>query len=117
MPNRIHGIITIHEDTSRGTIYHAPTDVSDMNILFRPDNHFRIEKFGKPVGGSIPTIIHTFKAAVSHRAKQELGMVNIWQRNYYEHIVRDQEDLENTHNYIQSNSVAWLDNPVFVSQN
>jgi len=49
MPNHIHGIITIHEDDRRGTIYRAPTT----------------EKFSIPVVGSIPTIIRTYKAAVS----------------------------------------------------
>jgi putative transposase len=44
MPNHIHGIATIHEHDRRGTTYRAPTK----------------EGFGKPVTGSIPSIIRTF---------------------------------------------------------
>ncbi len=97
MPNHIHGIVIIHEDDRRGTIYRAPTT----------------EQFGKPVIGSVPTIIRTYKAAVSRQAKRELGMVNIWQRNYYEHIVRNQVELDDIAKYIDSNPETWADDPEY----
>lgn len=31
----------------------------------------------------------------------------VWQRNYYEHIIRDQPDWERTHVSIDSNPVRW----------
>jgi len=70
MPNHVHGIIVIHDradanvSARRGTIYRAPT-----------------EKFGKPVIGSIPTIVRTVKAAVTRRVGRELNATGIWQRN------------------------------------
>ncbi len=33
----------------------------------------------------------------------------LWQRNYYEHIVRDDNDLANIHDYIQHNPARWAD--------
>jgi len=95
MPNHLHGIITIHENDRRGTIYRAPTT----------------KKFGQPVVGSVPTIMRTYKAAVSRLARRKLGMVNIWQRNYYEHIVRNQSDLESIAGYILANPIHWSDDP------
>jgi REP element-mobilizing transposase RayT len=41
--------------------------------------------------------------------------IPIWQRNYYEHIIREQNDLERIWNYIESNPAMWADddkNPV-----
>ena len=70
MPNHIHGIIFVFE--GRGTIYRAPTTE---------------ERFGKPVPGSLPTTVRTYKSAVTRRAGRELNLVNLWQRNYYERIV------------------------------
>jgi len=32
-----------------------------------------------------------------------MGMVNIWQRNYYEHIVRNQVELDEITKYIDAN--------------
>ena len=59
MPNYVHGIIIIHDDKCRGTIYRAPTT----------------EKFQKPVIGSIPTIIRTFKGCshAQYRTKEHLA--------------------------------------------
>ena len=98
MPNHVHGIIVINDraDASasarRGTIYRAPT-----------------EQFGKPIIGSIPTIIRTFKAAVTRRIGRELNATGIWQRNYYEHVIRNHEDWDRIHRYIESNPSMWTD--------
>jgi REP element-mobilizing transposase RayT len=95
MPNHAHGIIFIR----RGTIYRAPTQ----------------EQFQKPVAGSIPTIIRAYKAAVTRRVGRELNTTGVWQRNYYEHIIRDEKDLQNKTDYIESNPALWDkddDNPI-----
>jgi len=95
MPNHVHGIITIIENDRRGTIYRAPT----------------MEQFGKPVAGSLPTIIRTYKAAVSRLAKKELGCTDVWHRNYYEHIIRNQTDLDAITAYILTNPSHWFTDP------
>jgi REP-associated tyrosine transposase len=96
MPNHVHGIIILNNGVDaqasarRGTIDRAPT-----------------EQFGKPVVGSIPTIIRTFKAAVTRRIGHELKTTGIWQRNYYEHIIRDDKESDRIHRYIVSNPIMW----------
>jgi putative transposase len=98
MPNHVHGIIVINDradaDASarRGTIYRAPT-----------------EQFGKPIIGSIPTIIRTFKAAVTRRIGRELNATGVWQRNYYEHVIRNHEDWDRIHRYIETNPSIWTE--------
>ena len=105
MPNHVHGIIFIHEndqtdaDTRRGTIYRAPASLHNS----APS----VEQFGKPSTGSLSTIIRTFKAAVTRRAGRELGSANIWQRNYYEHILRNQVDYELKAGTILANPSHW----------
>ena len=92
MPNHVHGIIWLIDDELVGVRRRrAPTE----------------EQYGKPVAGSIPTILRAFKSSVTYRAGRELNIAKIWQRNYYEHIIRDQNDLENIANYIQSNPGNW----------
>jgi putative transposase len=104
MPNHIHGIITIHEGGCRGTIYRAPTADNQS-----PPH----SEFGKPVRGSLATIVRTFKASVSRIAKQELGLLNIWQRNYYEHIIRNEQELLKIYDYILTNPNQWLCDPEY----
>lgn len=97
MPNHGHGILFIHEDgathaNGRGEIYLAPTRST------RPHGY---EK------GSLGAIVANFKAAVTRRAGCELNSGNIWQRNYYEHILRNQADYEHKAGYILANPENW----------
>ncbi len=89
MPNHFHGIIFL----CRGTSRRAPTR----------------ETFGKPTKDSIPTIIRLFKSSVTKRANEMRGTpgLPVWQRNYYEHVVRDGSDLDRIREYILENPTNW----------
>jgi REP-associated tyrosine transposase len=94
MPNHIHAIIEIVDDGGgRGTTRRAPT----------------IEQFGKPVAGSLPTIVRTFKSEVTKRVNEirQTSGAPVWQRNYYEHIVRNERELNAIRRYIRSNPLKW----------
>jgi putative transposase len=100
MPNHVHGILVINDPAGidsipserRGTIYRAPT-----------------EQFQKPVPGSMPTIVRTFKAAVTRRSGREHNATGIWQRNYYEHVIRNHEEWDRIHRYIEANPSMWTE--------
>jgi putative transposase len=112
MPNHIHGILFIHNDPCRGTIYRAPTKTYPAPI----STTTQMEKFGKPTTGSLSTIIRSFKSAVTRRAGRSLNSGNLWQRNYYEHILRNQTDYERVASYIWDNPANWEqdnENPPF----
>ena len=90
MPNHVHGIIRILERAGQRP---APTR----------------ELFGKPVSGSIPTIVRAYKSAVTHAvnvAENSRGSV-LWQKNYYEHIIRNDRELQNIEWYIVNNPLNW----------
>ena len=95
MPNHIHGVVAIFP---RGR--HA-VSVQDAGA--------KAEAFGKPVSGSLPTIIRSFKAAVSKRirAMRRLPANQIWQRNYYERVIRTGDELDEASRYIWENPGAW----------
>lgn len=89
MPNHMHGVIQIIESSR-----HAPT-----------------EAFQKPVSGSIPTIVRSYKSAVSYRINLMRGTdgVPVWQRNYYEHVIRNHEDWDRIERYIEANPSQWAE--------
>ena len=99
MPNHVHGVIIINERSDapaserRGTPWRAPINNN--------------EKFGEPVSGSLATIIRQYKSSVTRRIQKELNGANIWQRNYYEHIIRSDEEHNRIHLYIESNIDNW----------
>jgi hypothetical protein len=75
------------------------------------------EKFCKPVPGSIPTIVRSFKSAVTKRINKMRNTPGapVWQRNYYEHIIRNDESLNCIREYIVNNPLQWeldRENPV-----
>ncbi|NCC26025.1 MAG: transposase [Deltaproteobacteria bacterium] len=91
MPNHFHGIVVV--TACRGTARRAPT----------------MERFGQPIVGSVPTIIRSFKSAVTkhiNELRQTPGM-KLWQRNYWEHIVRNEPELNRIREYIHNNPAQW----------
>jgi len=100
MPNHVHGILLLDENPDcKGTACRAPT----------------VEGFGKPVKGSLPTIIRSFKSESTHRINRldKRKGISIWQRNYYEHIIRNQDSLNRIRRYIQENPIKWSTNPEY----
>ncbi len=95
MPNHLQGIVTL----SVGARYIVPFDREARTP----------ERFQKPVKGSIPTIVRTFKAAVARQARKELGIDgrSIWQRNYFERVLREGQDYADVSRYIVENPMRW----------
>lgn len=56
---------------------------------------------------SLGSFIAGFKASVTSRARKEFNMAGIWQRNYYEHIIRNDRELNNIRWYILNNPLNW----------
>jgi REP element-mobilizing transposase RayT len=109
MPNHIHGIIVIHD--GRGAIHLPRTAGAGYRAPTTPitQSTSTIEQFGKPVAGSIPTIVRTYKAAVTRQISRQFNGANIWQRNYYEHVIRNADEHNRIHLYIASNPTHWAD--------
>jgi REP element-mobilizing transposase RayT len=60
------------------------------------------------VTGSAPTIVRTYKAAVTRAVIHQFGGApGNWQRNYYEHVVQNDEELTRITQYIESNPDRW----------
>jgi len=58
--------------------------------------------------GSLGAIVRSFKAAVTLRARRELGWIGeIWQRNYFERVVRDGQEFSDASRYISENPTKW----------
>ena len=58
---------------------------------------------------TVSTVIRSFKAAVTKHLNHLHGTpaAPLWQRNYWEHVIRDEADLHRIREYIQHNPACW----------
>jgi REP element-mobilizing transposase RayT len=92
MPNHVHGIVWIvgmHGNVPR-LADNAPEPLARLPH-------------------SLSTFISGFKGSVTRRARRECGLAEIWQRNYYEHILRSPAELDQIRAYIQTNPQRWME--------
>ncbi|MDO4782693.1 MAG: hypothetical protein Q4A09_05670 [Capnocytophaga felis] len=114
MPNHIHGIIEIvtrvganqhlpHNETAN---HHSPHNETTNQHL--PDDNGA--KYLSPLRGTsntIGSIVRGFKIGVTKWVRVNTDIHQIWQRNYYEHIIRNEESYFKIHEYIENNPAKW----------
>ena len=109
MPNHGHGIVWI-VDTTAGAEGVRP-DMERAHAMrpdpIRPDEFVQARASLRRVPRSLGSFMAGFKASVTSRAGRKLNMTGIWQRNYYEHIIRNERELRNIRWYIRNNPFNW----------
>lgn len=72
-------------------------------ILILDDNPQCTERHG------IPEIVRALKTFSARRINRLCGSegIPVWQRNYYEHIIRNDKDMERIVRYIETNPLRW----------
>ena len=99
MPNHIHGILWI------------------VKTIPKED---KTRDYGKMIPGSIPTVIRSYKSIVTKKINiicHQKGISSVWQRNFYEHINRNETSLEEIRKYIINNPLNWDNDDENTGQN
>ncbi len=94
MPDHFHGILVILEDEEEKAT----------------QERAHIEAFGRSTAGALPTIVRAFKSAVTRRINQVRrgNAISVWHRGFYEHVIRNDEDLNRITEYILGNPIKEL---------
>jgi putative transposase len=58
---------------------------------------------------TVGSVVRGFKIGVSEWFRKNTDMSAIWQRNYYEHIIRNETELNQIRQYISSNPASWME--------
>jgi REP element-mobilizing transposase RayT len=115
MPNHIHGIVAITPTlpTNRRGARLAPEPIKSPEISESPEISAPSQQQNHRKPKSLSTFIAGFKAAVTKQIKDKCIDQNphIWQRNYYESIIRDEDQLYNIRQYIVDNPMKWNEDP------
>ncbi|WP_306547897.1 transposase [Desulfobulbus sp.] len=102
MPNHLHGIVMVLDQGAR----RAPLQPNATN------------RRGERAPKSLGALIAGFKSAATKRINQmrQTPGPPIWQRNYWEHIVRNEKDLHEIRQYICNNPMSWAMDTLFVAR-
>ncbi len=91
MPNHIHGIVIINENSR------------DVACNVSTNKYSQIS----PKKNSLSAIVRSYKSAVSKHAHENGLMDFAWQERFYDRIIRNEKELFNIRKYIQQNPVKW----------
>ena len=120
MPNHLHGIIVLTVGDSQNdngnvgaTLAVDPTDSQNDNGVIRAG--------ASPARTDDPTVGHmvgAYKSLVFNECLKIYKLNNeqmgkLWQRNYYEHIIRNEQSYQTISNYIVNNPASWKDDKFY----
>ena len=91
MPNHVHGIIEL---------------AVSVGMPLR-------NQFQKMIPRSIGSIVKGFKIGVTKWFRSNTEIYTVWQRNYHEHIIRNEESYLRISNYIINNPANWKEDKFF----
>jgi REP element-mobilizing transposase RayT len=94
----IHILDTTYQNVSIDCYVVMPNHIH-MVIIIDMNGSMRTST---PTRNAIPQMIRSFKTCIT----KELGF-SVWQRSYYEHIIRDDTDLTRIREYINNNPANW----------
>lgn len=126
MPNHIHGIVIIEPPTAVRTLHAtsrqqpatsqqqpATNPVGTLPATSLHQSTTSIQKTKNefmsaisPKSGSLPTVIRSYKSAVSkyvHLIDHDFS----WQPRYYDHLIRSDKEMDRIRKYIINNPVNW----------
>ena len=108
MPNHVHGIIMIEGNVGVQNL--EPLQKSLREPTHEPPEN----KFQHIIPNSMGSIVRGFKIGVTKWFRQNTREHVVWQRNFYEHIIRNDDSLNRIREYILYNPIRWAadrDNP------
>lgn len=100
MPNHVHGVIWI-----------SNPNVGNKNFCSLPNACSLPNDQPKPwqtkLSRSLSSIVRGFKIGVTKWARQNTTIYSIWQKSFHDHIIRNDDELNNIRDYIWQNPINW----------
>jgi putative transposase len=107
MPNHLHGIIVIKDHEMNGMDDNVIGAYDDVGADDNVGAYGRTPLRRKPK--SLGSIIAGFKSVTTKHINiyRQTPGIPVWQRNYYEHIIRNENELHRIREYIMNNPLKW----------
>jgi REP element-mobilizing transposase RayT len=98
-PQKHHAV----SSASRVTIIQGPARISSPSARTAPADATKRKPLGRLIGA-----FKTVSTKHIHEMRNTPGAV-VWQRNYYEHVMRAEADLDRIRRYIVGNPARWAE--------
>ena len=110
MPNHTHGNIFIIEDHTGEVL--SPRDIENNNYLGANNKNTNNQgretlPLRKPTLGQIVAYFKYQSTKELNKIETDKAITNFWQRNYYEHVIRNEKELKQKTDYILDNPSRW----------
>jgi REP element-mobilizing transposase RayT len=105
MPNHVHAILVV------------PNPEGEASQVELANKQQRFDRDASPLpprgttNGTLAAMVQNYKSVTARRINSARGTPGsaVWQRNYYEHIIRNTEDYERIWEYIADNPRSWAE--------
>jgi REP element-mobilizing transposase RayT len=123
MPNHVHGILQILELTGDGNV--GAQNLEPLHFHPIEDSRFsedqlkathmatqnNINRFQHIIPGSLGCIVRGYEIGVTKWFRKCTNVYDVWQRNFYDHIIRTEEEYKSISRYIRDNPNNWTKDP------
>jgi putative transposase len=112
MPNHVHAVVVIQRQQSNSPV-ETRCIASLQETTFVPPSAAHkpspatVNQFGPLKKGSLQSIVRGYKSAVTTWCKKNNHAEFGWQERYWDHIIRSEESLINTRQYLINNPLQW----------
>jgi putative transposase len=117
MPNHIHGILVIVERDCGGDASSVDRSINSRRssekapVVLRPNSLECVAPLSGPASGSLGAVVGSFKSVTARRINhiRKTPGAPVWQRNYYERVIRNERELSAIRQYIRENPANWAE--------
>ncbi len=100
MPNHVHGVLIIV-----GADHGECVGANDPGA--NDDSPLPPARLARGTSNTLGSIVRGFKIGVTRWMRRNTAVRDVWQRSYYEHVIRDQRALQRIRRYIGENPATW----------
>ena len=94
---------------------HFPNIIIDKYAIMPDHLHLIVTITEKKAGCTLPDVMQYFKSMTTNDYSRgvKAGVLvpfckKLWQKSYYDHVIRNQQDYDETWQYIENNPTKWM---------
>ena len=112
MPNHMHGIIILNDNSTNGrgeshSPNNSPNNLPQLIEKGECNSPRQQQQMPRSPSNNIGAIVRGYKSSVT----KQINLLNYhgsaWQRDYYEHIIRNEQSYQRISDYIINNPAKW----------